>query len=191
LTTPPPIPNFAAQNLLRWLAFLIIANFATFSACANPVAATQEPVAAPQRPAPAANEATAARKQPGISEAKQIAALIDPAKLATLKQRGANPRIQKITAILATAKLAGMNPQEITAEAIGLIGWAGTARGELTAAAITRNLDIAEKLGATTPEDIAKMRRGNAPTVRKGPYAWEILSVDHVIPRVSPRASAV
>ena len=27
------------------------------------------------------------------------------------------------------------------------------------------------------------MRRGNAPTVRKGPYAGQVASVDHIIPR--------
>ncbi len=118
-----------------------------------------------------------------MAEAEQIASLIDPYKLGTLRERGANPRIQKVTAILATARAAGKSPEDITHEAVRKIGWAGTAKGDLTAAAILRNLDIAEKLGATTPEDIDAMRRGNAATVRKGPYIGDILSVDHVIPR--------
>lgn len=118
-----------------------------------------------------------------MDEAAQIASLIDPAKLATLKERGANQRIQKVTSILATAKTAGKNPEEITQEAVRQIGWGNTAKGHLTSAAILRNLDIAEKLGATTPEDITAMRKGNAATVRKGPYAGDVLSVDHIIPR--------
>lgn len=123
-----------------------------------------------------------------MEEADLIAALIDPAKLATLRERGANPRIQKITAILITAKTAGKNPAEITQQATEKIGWGGSQKGELTAAAILRNLRIAEQLGATTPEDIAAMKRGNAATVRRGPYTGDILSVDHIIPRsVAPQ----
>lgn len=125
----------------------------------------------------------AARNITGADEATQISSLIDPAKLATLRERGANSRIQKITAILITAKQAGKNPVEIAREAVKKIGWSGTAKGDLTSAAILRNLDIAEKLGAITPEDIAAMRKGNAATVRNGPYAGDILSVDHIIPR--------
>jgi hypothetical protein len=118
-----------------------------------------------------------------MGEATQIASLIDPEKLATLRERGANPRIQKITAILIVAKAAGKNPEQIANQAVAKIGWGGTPAGDLTTAAILRNLDIAEKLGATTPEDIAAMRKGNAATVRRKPYAGDILSVDHVIPR--------
>lgn len=122
-----------------------------------------------------------------MDEAAQIASLIDPAKLATLRERGVNSRIQKIMAILATAKTAGKNPEEITEEAVRKIGWGGTPKGTMTAAAILRNLSIAERLGATTDEDIAAMRKGNAAKVRRGPYAGDILSVDHIIPRsVSP-----
>lgn len=69
-------------------------------------------------------------------------------------------------------------------KAVERIGWGGTEKGRLTAAAMVRNLTILERLGATTPEDLAEMRRGRTATVRKGPYAGEILSVDHIIPRV-------
>lgn len=85
--------------------------------------------------------------------------------------------------ILITAKFAGKNPEEITLQAINKIGWGGSQKGKMTAAAILRNLTIAERLGSTTAEDIAEMRKGNAATVRKGPYAGDILSVDHIIPR--------
>ena len=57
-----------------------------------------------------------------LTESGQIAALIDPAKLATLKDRGSNPRILKITAILYLAKVAGKNPVEITDGAVKMIG---------------------------------------------------------------------
>ena len=45
------------------------------------------------------------------------------------------------------------------------------------------NLDIASKLGCLGEEGLAAMRRGNAPTVRRGPYTGDKLSVDHIIPR--------
>lgn len=46
-----------------------------------------------------------------------------------------------------------------------------------------RNLDLASKLGCLDAEGLAAMRRGNAPTVRHGPYTGDKLSVDHIIPR--------
>lgn len=76
--------------------------------------------------------------------------------------------------------------------AVKLIGWDGTAKGELTAAAMVRNVVILERLGSTTAEDIHAMKRGNAPIVRRGPYVGEIVSVDHIIPRsVAPELDNV
>jgi hypothetical protein len=109
--------------------------------------------------------------------------LIDPAKLATLGDRGANTRIQKVTAILWQAKVEGKDPTEVADNAVELIGWGGTEKGRLTSAAMVRNVTILERLGSTTPEDLDDMRHGKTATVRKGPYAGEILSVDHIIPR--------
>jgi len=68
-------------------------------------------------------------------------------------------------------------------KAVALIGWAGQARGLLTAAAMLRNVTIIERLGAVTLGDIDAMSRGRSPIVRKGPYAGQVLSVDHIIPR--------
>jgi hypothetical protein len=112
-----------------------------------------------------------------------LQSLIDPAKLATLGVRGSNSRVQKATAILWQAKSHGQNPATVADRAVALIGWAGQAKGRLTAAAKLRNVTIIERLGCTTPEDCDKMSRGRAPTVRKGPYAGQVLSVDHIIPR--------
>jgi len=42
--------------------------------------------------------------------ANRVAPLIDPAKLATLGKRGANPRVQKYVAQLAEARQAGIAP---------------------------------------------------------------------------------
>jgi hypothetical protein len=116
-------------------------------------------------------------------ESALLQPLIDPAKLATLGDRGSNPRIQKAVAILWAAKRDGRDPVKVAEDAVTRIGWAGTEKGKLTADALVRNLTIAERLGSVTPDDIEAMKRGRAPTVRNGPYAGDIVSVDHIIPR--------
>jgi hypothetical protein len=121
--------------------------------------------------------------QSQVDPADLIKPLIDPVKLATLKERGANQRVQKITAILWKAKQAGQDPAKVVDKAVGLIGWANKPKGQLTAAAMVRNLSIAEKLGATTPQDIDDMSKGKTGDVRNGPYTGQLLSVDHIIPR--------
>ena len=121
--------------------------------------------------------------EPASRHARLIKPLIEPAKLATLGERGTNSRVQKITALLWKAKQAGEDPAKVAAESVNLIGWGGSAKGELTAKAMVRNLTIAERLGSVTPADIEEMSRGRATEVRKGPYAGEVLSVDHIIPR--------
>jgi hypothetical protein len=121
-----------------------------------------------------------------------IKPLIDPAKLATLRDRGANSRIQKVTAILWQAKVAGQDPSKVADKAVELIGWGGTEKGRITALAMVRNVTILERLGSTTPSDLDDMRHGKTATVRNGPYAGEVLSVDHIIPRaVAPELDHV
>lgn len=51
--------------------------------------------------------------------------------------------------------------------------------------AMRRNLDIATKLGCLDEEGLEKMRHGRAPTIRKGRYQGDQLSVDHIIPRAA------
>lgn len=170
--------------MIRWLAILLITILST--ACGGkPQATTTEkpPASTPVESSTPASEHHENQNHAAIDEAAQIASLIDPIKLASLRERGANSRVQKITAILIAAKTDGKNPNEITQQAITKIGWENTPKGDLTTAAIIRNLIIAERLGATTPEDIAAMKKGNAATVRRGPYTGDILSVDHIIPR--------
>ena len=114
--------------------------------------------------------------------AKRLAPLIDPAKLATLGKRGANTRVQKAMYWLATARKEGEKPGRVLDRAVTLAGYKPEA-AKLTKEALLRNLDIAEKLGCLNTAGLAEMRRGKAPTVRKGPYKGDELSVDHIIPR--------
>jgi hypothetical protein len=116
-----------------------------------------------------------------LTHAQKIAALIDPAKLSTLAPRGANPRVQKYVAQLFEAQQSGLDPVKCAAEAVALAGMKGDA-AQLTVEAMVRNLRIAEQLGCLTPGGLAEMRRGRSPTVARGPYAGDELSVDHIIP---------
>jgi hypothetical protein len=74
-------------------------------------------------------------------------------------------------------------PDKVMDAALGLAGVRNGPAAALTKAALLRNLDIAEKLGCLDAEGMAEMRKGKAPTVRRGPYKGDQLSVDHIIPR--------
>jgi len=114
--------------------------------------------------------------------AQNIASLIDPAKLATLGQRGANPRVQKAVYWLAEARKEGQKPAQVLDRAVALAGYGNGQAARLTKKALLRNLDIAGKLGCLTDAGLACMRRGEAPMVSKGPYQGDRLSVDHIVP---------
>jgi len=116
------------------------------------------------------------------SYAERTSSLVDPAKLATLGVRGANPRVEKYVAILAEGKADGVAPKKVAAKAVALVGMKGSA-AKLTAEAMVRNLTIAERLGCLDSDGLGEMHSGQAPTVRSGPYRGEKLSVDHIIPR--------
>lgn len=113
----------------------------------------------------------------------QIASLIDPSKLATLGERGANSRVQKAVFWLTMAQKDGQKPAKVLDRAVMLAGYKNTDDATLTKDALLRNLDIAEKLGCLNDAGLAKMKRGKAATVMKGPYKGDQLSVDHIIPR--------
>jgi hypothetical protein len=129
------------------------------------------------------------------ADAVQIAlrSLCDPGKIATIESdRGANPRIRKIAYWLEVARQEGRQPEAEMAAAMDAIGWGDTLKGQLTAAAMARNRTIAERLGCLDDEGMENLRRGKAPTITRGPYAGEKLTVDHIIPRaVAPTLDKV
>ena len=112
----------------------------------------------------------------------EIASLINPAKLATLGERGANPRVEKAVYWLALARSEGARPARVLDRAVAMAGYRDNA-AKLTKDSLLRNLSIAKKLGCLTQESLAAMRRGEAATVMKGPNKGDELSVDHIIPR--------
>ena len=114
-----------------------------------------------------------------------IASLADPAKLATLGVRGSNQRVQKIIYWLLAVKKAGGSPEAVIDAALARFGWKGTPQGDETKLTIMRNLQRALLAGLDNPEGMAEMRRGGAPTIRKGPFLGDELGVDHVLPRAA------
>jgi hypothetical protein len=122
-----------------------------------------------------------------------LASLCDPSKIATLtSDRAANPRVRKIAYWLEVARQSGRDPRAEMDAVMVAVGWGGTMKGDLTAAAMARNRTIAERLGCLDAEGMERMRRGASPIVKRGPYTGEKLHVDHIIPRaVSPRLDLV
>lgn len=112
-----------------------------------------------------------------------IRELITPERLATLRSRGANPRVQKCVYWLAVARNSGADITNQLNAAIISAGYTNADAVRLTSEALLRNLDIAGKLGCLDAEGLSEMRQGKSPTVRRGPYAGDQLSVDHIIPR--------
>ena len=113
-----------------------------------------------------------------------LVSLCDPAKIATITaERGANPRVRKICYWLEMARQAGREPSVEMREVMSAVGWGGSAKGELTADAMTRNRVIAERLGCLDEAGMTTLRSGKAAIIRNGPYAGDKLSVDHIIPR--------
>lgn len=129
------------------------------------------------------------------AEETQLAlqSLCDPAKIATITgERAANPRVRKIAYWLEVARLQGRDPKAEMDLAMRAVGWGDTLKGELTVAAMVRNRQIAEQLGCMDPEGMDLLRSGKAPTVKRGPYAGEKLTVDHIIPKaVAPTLDRV
>ena len=111
-----------------------------------------------------------------------IAAQSDPAKLATLGSRAANPRLKRIMYWLAAARDTGANPSDVINQAQKLNGSFGTPRAPLVKASLLRNLKICDGLNMLTPEDRALLRRGGAPVVNRGPYSGQVAEVDHIVP---------
>ncbi len=96
----------------------------------------------------------------------KISPLIDPHKLATLGQRGANPRVQKYVYWLAEAERAGRSAEAVASNAVHAVGMRGEA-ATLTTAAMVRNLKIAKELGCLDKAGLAEMRQGKSPTWRR------------------------
>jgi hypothetical protein len=114
--------------------------------------------------------------------AAKIAPLIDPAKLATLGERSANPRVQKYVAQLAEARQAGVEVSNVVSRAVTLAGMKGEAT-TLTAEAMLRNLTIAERLGCLDKAGLRDMRRTpyRKPGVKAGPVGQPSQALERMV----------
>jgi len=141
---------------------------------------TQPPLPKKLHPFRAAHPSQA----PGEKQANYQVALLslsDPAKLATLGERGANPRLKQIVYWLNQARLSGENPSHVIDATLQQNAYS-PAHADLIKTNLLRNLKIGDELGFFTPQNSDLLRRGGAPLVMRGPYAGEIAHVDHIIP---------
>ena len=116
--------------------------------------------------------------------AANLAPLLDPAKLDSLKgKRAATPRLRKACYWLEMARREGRDPGEVIDQAHALLTPHSAKRLKCQKDSLVRNRVILERLGCLDEAGMTKLRKGNAPTITKGPYAGEIVTGDHIIPR--------
>jgi hypothetical protein len=168
------------------LLSLLLVSLVLAASCSRP-----DPKPAAEAPPDLSDEAISVvdilgRKQ--FTEADRpeliVGNLIDPGKLDTLKgDRAANTRLRKVAYWLETARRSGREPGGVIDAAQTRTGYACTPRAREDRKALLRNLTILERLGCLTDDGMAKLRAGHAPTITRGPYAGDVVEVDHIIPR--------
>ena len=134
----------------------------------------------------ASQEATESEKpNAGIQRFSRILGpLVDAQKLDALAgKRAATPRLRKACYWLEMALRDGTDPAEAITQAQALATPQSKARAQAVLESLLRNRTILERLGCLDKDGMAKLRRGKAPTITKGPYAGELATVDHIIPR--------
>lgn len=147
-----------------------------------PASAQDQPQAAPQVPAPApAQEFNQHTVETAITA---ISFQVSPERLDRLRSdRAANPRLRKACYWLEAARRAGSESLD-TIKAVQIKnGSHGTERAKLVEKSLIRNLKILRSLGCLDGAGMAKLRKSNAPVITRGPYAGELATVDHIIPR--------
>ena len=167
----------AMRALLLFLSLFILTG------CKDTPSASKPPEAPVEAPTEASVECIT-EEHVAADFANLLAPLIDPAKLDTLKgKRAATPRLRKACYWLQMAHAAGFDTGEIIDQAHVQTGPHEPKRAKAQRASLIRNRLILERLGCVDEAGLAKLRKGNAPTITKGPYAGEIVTGDHIIPR--------
>jgi hypothetical protein len=116
-----------------------------------------------------------------IQSVQAVISLSAPQKLATLGERGANSRLNKLVYWLDQSEHRGLS----ATRTINLAQWFnGTdeRRAALVKLSLLENLKIARYLGLLTPENLDHLRHGGAAQVTRGPYAGESVEIDHIVP---------
>jgi len=81
------------------------------------------------------------------------------------------------------AHLSGFDAGETIDQAHAQTGPYEPKRAKAQRESLIRNRVILERLGCIDEAGMIKLRKGNAPTITKGPYAGKIVTGDHIIPR--------
>ena len=117
-----------------------------------------------------------------------LASLTDPAHPEPVRGKGrAIQRLRQICYWLEMAGREGKDEEELIESAQRLNGSYGSERARMLVESLARNRSILEHLGCLDEAGMGRLRTGNAPTITKGPYAGELATGDHIIPRsVSP-----
>lgn len=105
----------------------------------------------------------------------------DPAKLATLGKRGANPRINRIVFHLHQARQSGTAPDAALDQAFRQNGTTGLV-AVLSKETQLLNYQHAQDWGLLTPENLAALKTGEAPVITRGSHAGQETDVDHIVP---------
>lgn len=105
----------------------------------------------------------------------------DPAKLALLGKRGANPRVNRIVYCLHEATKDGTTAAAALDGAFAENGTTGLV-AVLSKEIQLLNYAHALEWGLLTEENLDKLKHGNAPTVAKGRYEGQATDVDHIVP---------
>lgn len=119
---------------------------------------------------------------PSESYEQQIANLIDPAKLATLRNRAVNLRLKKVVALLEDARRAGGNVTMVVSNAVRIAGYTNVPQSSVARGTLAHNHELAGGFGVLTDEGLADLRRGLSPTITQGRHKGDKLSVDQCIP---------
>lgn len=110
--------------------------------------------------------------------------LLDPQMLDVLKgDRAANSRLRRMMFWLETARNDGNDPEAVIRKAQRDAGYAGSPRADADRESLLRNRTILERLGCLDAAGMASLRKGTSPRITRGPYAGDVVEVDHIIPR--------
>jgi hypothetical protein len=105
----------------------------------------------------------------------------DPAKLATLGKRGANPRVNRIVFYLHEAQASGTAPAVALDLAFRENGTTGLV-AVISKQTQLLNFKHAQDWGLLTKANLEKLKRGDAPTITKGRSKGQETDVDHIVP---------
>jgi len=119
-----------------------------------------------------------------LSPEQILSSLVDPVKIDQLQgKRAANSRLRKIVYWIELARRSGHDPATVIRQAQQQAGYFGTARAVADQQSLLRNRIILERLGCFDEAGMMALRKGNASTIKIGPYTGDIAAVDHIIPR--------